>query len=62
MALERNLKVVGEIAYDPAVTKAQIAAKSIVEHSNGGIKKQVVSLWESVLGELEETADTRGVQ
>ena len=61
MALERNLKVVGEIAYDPAVTKAQIAAKSIVEHSNGGIKKQVVSLWESVLGELEETADTRGV-
>lgn len=62
MAIERNLKVVGEIAYDPAVTKAQIAAKSIVEHSNGGIKKQVVSLWESVLGELEETADTRGVQ
>ena len=62
MALERNLKVVGEIAYDPAVTKAQIAAKSIVEHSNGDIKKQVVSLWESVLGELEETADTRGVQ
>jgi len=62
MALERNLKVVGEIAYDPAVTKAQIAAKSIVEHSNGGIRKQVVSLWESVLGELEETADTRGVQ
>jgi len=62
MALERNLKVVGEIAYDPAVKKAQIAAKSIVEHSNGGIKKQVISLWESVLGELEETADTRGVQ
>lgn len=62
MAIERNLKVVGEITYDPAVTKAQIAAKSIVEHSNGGIKEQVVSLWESVLGELEEKADTRGVQ
>ena len=53
MALDRNLKVVGEIAYDPAVTKAQIAAKSIVEYSNGSLKDQIISLWESVLSALQ---------
>ena len=61
-ALERNLKVVGKIAYDIAVTKAQIAAKSIVEYSNNGLKEQIVSLWESVLDMLKETANTRGTK
>ncbi len=61
-ALERNLKVVGKIAYDIAVTEAQIAAKSIVEYSNNGLKEQIVSLWESVLDMLKETASTRGTK
>jgi MinD superfamily P-loop ATPase len=47
-AQERDLKVVGKIAYDIAVTKAQIAAKSIVEYSSNGLKDQVISLWKSV--------------
>ena len=51
-AIERGLKVVGRIAYDTAVTRAQIAAKSIVEYSSNGLKKQIVSLWESTLGML----------
>ena len=51
-ANEKNLKVVGRIAYDTAVTKAQLAAKSIVEYSNNGLKKQIVSLWESTSGML----------
>lgn len=51
-ANEKNLKVVGNIAYDTAVTKAQLAAKSIVEYSSNGLKKQIVSLWESILGML----------
>jgi len=51
-AIERGLKVVGRIAYDTAVTKAQIAAKSIVEYSSNGLKEQIVSLWESTLGML----------
>jgi MinD superfamily P-loop ATPase len=46
---QKSLKVIGKIAYDIAVTKAQIAAKSIVEYSNDGLKNQVISLWESVL-------------
>jgi MinD superfamily P-loop ATPase len=49
---ERNLKVVGKIAYDPAATEAQIAGKSIVEYSDNGLKKQIVSLWESILDML----------
>jgi len=61
-ALERNLKVVGKIAYDIAVTKAQIAAKSIVEYSSNGLKEQIVSLWESVLDMLKETANTKGTK
>jgi len=50
---EKGLKVVGKIAYDTAVTEAQIAAKSIVEYSSNGLKEQVVSLWESVLDMLD---------
>jgi MinD superfamily P-loop ATPase len=50
-----NLQIVGEIAYDSAVTKAQIAARSIVEYSNGSLKGQIISLWESVLGVLLES-------
>ena len=51
-AIERGLKVVGRIAYDTAVTRAQIAAKTIVEYSSNGLKKQIVSLWKSTLGML----------
>lgn len=58
-ALERDLKMAGKIAYDIAVTKAQIAARSIVEYSSNGLKDQIVSLWESVLDILKETANTR---
>jgi MinD superfamily P-loop ATPase len=51
-AQQKDLKVVGRIAYDTAVTKAQLAAKSVVEYSDGNLKAQVVSLWESVLDAL----------
>lgn len=57
---KRNLRMVGKIAYDIAVTKAQIAAKSIVEYSGNGLKDQIVSLWESVLNMLKETANIKG--
>jgi MinD superfamily P-loop ATPase len=50
---KNNLKIVGEIPYDPAVTKAQVAGKSVVEYSNGNLKDHIISLWESVIGTLE---------
>ena len=55
---KNNLKLAGNIAYDTAVTKAQIESKSVVEYSNDGLKKQVVSLWESVLDMLEKSTKT----
>jgi len=61
-ALQKNLKVVGRIAYDPIVTKAQIAARSIVEYSGNGLREQVISLWESVSEMLGETAITRKIK
>jgi MinD superfamily P-loop ATPase len=51
-AQRKDLKVAGKIAYDTAVTKAQLDAKSIVEYSDGELKAQIVSLWESVLDTL----------
>jgi MinD superfamily P-loop ATPase len=50
---EKDLRVAGKIAYDVAATKAQIAAKTIVEYSSDGLKEQIVSLWESVLNMLD---------
>jgi MinD superfamily P-loop ATPase len=49
---EKDLKVVGKISYDTEVTKAQIAAKSIIEYSNSSLRKQIVSLWQSTIGML----------
>jgi MinD superfamily P-loop ATPase len=50
---EKNVRVTGKIAYDVAVTKAQIAAKTIVEYSSDGLKDQIVSLWDLVLKTLD---------
>ena len=48
----KGLKFAGEVPYDIAVTKAQVAGKSIVEYSDNGLKGQIISLWKSVLGTL----------
>jgi len=51
-AAERGLKVAGKIAYDTVVTKAQIAASSVVEYSNNSLKEQIISLWKAILNML----------
>lgn len=56
---DRGPRVVGKIAYDNMVTKAQIAGKSIVEYSNSNIKEQIVSLWKSILNMLRQTPNTK---
>ncbi|MCK5225832.1 MAG: ATP-binding protein [Planctomycetes bacterium] len=50
---EINLKIAGKIAYDTSVTKAQIAAKSIIEYSQNSVKEQVTSVWEEMLNILK---------
>lgn len=54
-ALQQDIKVLGKIAYDTVVTKAQIAGKTIIEYSSNGVKEQIVSLWESIVDMLKET-------
>jgi MinD superfamily P-loop ATPase len=54
-----KLKTIGYIPYDPAVTKAQVAGKSIIEYSNGSLRDCLMSLWQSVLETLEETEKNR---
>ena len=58
-ALQQDIKVLGKIAYDTVVTKAQIAGKTIIEYSSNGVKDQIVSLWESILDMLKGTANTK---
>lgn len=52
-AMAAGLKLVGKIPYDTAATEAQLAAKSIVEYSNGRLKDRVISIWEAILGMLD---------
>ena len=51
-ARERNIKVVGKIRYDKAVTKAQVAKQSIVEYTDTGVSDDIKALWENVIDTL----------
>lgn len=45
---KQGLGIAGRIPYDPAVTRAQIAYSSIVEHSNAQVAKDVRRMWSEV--------------
>lgn len=45
----RGLKVVGNVRYDEAVTKAQVVKKAVVEYTDGPITQDIKSLWEEVI-------------
>ncbi|MCD6174380.1 MAG: ATP-binding protein [Planctomycetes bacterium] len=47
-AQKRNIKVVGKIRYDKAITKAQIAKQSIVEYTDTGVSDDIKTLWGNV--------------
>jgi MinD superfamily P-loop ATPase len=53
-ATERGVATAGRIAYDAAVTKAQVAGQSIPEYDDGELKDQIVTLWDAVQGGLEK--------
>lgn len=48
-AKQCDLPVLGQIPYDNQFTQAQLEAKSIVEISNGSVKKAVESVWQKIL-------------
>ncbi len=47
-AQTRGLKVIGQIAYDEAFTKAQMTKASVVEYTGGAITEQIKALWRQV--------------
>ena len=60
MAEAWSVPVLGRIPYDPAVTKAQLAGRSVAEYANGSLRRQIVSLWEDVT-ERAANADRKEV-
>ena len=48
---EKGVALAGEIPYDPIVTKAMVAGKSIVEFDDGSIASEFKKIW----GKVEET-------
>ena len=47
-AQKQGLKMVGNIAYDEAFTKAQMIKASVVEYTGGAITEQIKALWRQV--------------
>lgn len=47
-ARERGMRVVGEIPYDEAFTKAQIMKATVIEYTGGDIAERVKALWRQV--------------
>jgi len=45
---KNGLEIAGEIPYDPIVTKAMVAGKSIIEFNNGYISTKIKEMWEKV--------------
>ena len=46
--LKNNIKVVGKLPYDPIVTKAQLAAASVVEYSGKPIAFYIKKMWQEI--------------
>ena len=51
---ENNLEIVGELSYDPVVTKAQLAAASVVEYSDSPVSSEIRNMWTRVASMLEK--------
>jgi MinD superfamily P-loop ATPase len=49
VAKANDVPLLGQIPYDPIVTRAQLAGQSVVEYANGSLKGQVQTLWQAVL-------------
>jgi len=48
-----KVSILGRIPYDPAVTAAQLAGTTVVEHVANGVSKSVKLMWSNLKGELK---------
>ena len=51
---ENGIEVVGEIPFDPRVTRALVARRSVVDFDCGPVSDAVLRLWEAVSNRLED--------
>ena len=51
---ENNLEIAGALPYDPVVTKAQLVAMSVVEHSDSPLSGEIRRMWKRVVSVLEK--------
>lgn len=58
-ARKHGVEPIGRIPYDPAITQAQLAKKSIVEFSDGPAAHAIRDLWEPVANRLASCAATQ---
>ncbi len=54
-ARDKGLVLAGKIDYDPAVTNAQVAEKTIIEYARNRTAAQVVSVWNVIMDSLKTT-------
>ncbi len=54
-ARDKGLVLAGKIDYDPAVTNAQVAEKTIIEYARNQTTAQVVSVWNIITDSLKTT-------
>ncbi|MEJ2648410.1 MAG: ATP-binding protein [Sedimentisphaerales bacterium] len=51
-AIKHGLKVIGNIPYDEAFTKAQIMKATLIEYTSGDIAEKVKTMWREVIYDL----------
>jgi MinD superfamily P-loop ATPase len=51
-AIKHGLKVIGNIPYDEAFTKAQIMKATLIEYTSGDITEKVKTIWREVIYDL----------
>ena len=51
-ARQLGMKVVGNVRYDNAITKAQIMGTSVIEYTGGAVTEDIKAVWRHILYEL----------
>ncbi|PIP06559.1 MAG: (4Fe-4S)-binding protein [Syntrophobacterales bacterium CG23_combo_of_CG06-09_8_20_14_all_48_27] len=51
---DRNIEVVGEIPYDPVVTRAMVEGQTVVEYGSNVITDIVKRMWERIKAKLQD--------
>lgn len=53
-AASRRITVLGRVPYDPAVTAAQLAGRSVVEHSDGPVSRALRDIWHNLFYQVSQ--------